>query len=253
MKLTVVGCAGSFPSATSPASCYLVEHDGFALLLDLGNGSLGALATYRDVRTVNAVALSHLHPDHCADVCGLYVSRRYNPSGMLPAIPVVGPVGSAERLDEMYGQAGRSESMATVFDFSEYSANPITLGPFSVTAVPVRHCVPAFALKVEAGGQTLVYSGDTGPCQALQDLAVGADLALFEASNVSTVDNPPDLHMSGQQAGALAQAAGVTRLVLTHFVAWNNTNDVMAEARGEFDGNLTMAVPGLQFDLKELQ
>lgn len=253
MKLTVVGCAGSFPNATSPASSYLVEHDGYALMLDLGNGSFGALATYRDVRTVDAVALSHLHPDHCADVCGLYVSRRYNPAGMLPAIPVVGPTGLAERLDEMYGLAGRSESMSSVFEFEEYSANPITLGPFSITTAPVRHCVPAFALKVEAGGQTLVYSGDTGPCQALQDLAVGADLALFEGSNVSTVDNPPDLHMSGKQAGALAQAAGVSNLVLTHFVAWNDTNEVMAEARDEFDGNLSMAVPGLQIDLEELK
>ena len=43
MKLTVVGCAGSFPSASSTGSCYLVEHDGHRIVLDLGNGALGAL------------------------------------------------------------------------------------------------------------------------------------------------------------------------------------------------------------------
>ena len=83
MQLTVVGCAGSFPSAQSPASCYLLEHDGNRVLLDLGNGSLGALQQHVDLvwpGALDAVLLSHCHIDHCADLGSLYVQRHYGPA-----------------------------------------------------------------------------------------------------------------------------------------------------------------------------
>ena len=82
MKLTVVGCSGSFPGPESAASCYLLEHDGYAMLLDLGNGAIGPFANYINIDDINAVLLSHLHIDHCADIGPLYVSRRYHPAGM---------------------------------------------------------------------------------------------------------------------------------------------------------------------------
>ena len=90
VKLTIVGCAGSFPSAESPASCYLIEapYEGrtYRLVVDLGSGALGALQRYVDLRDVDAVALSHLHPDHCFDLSGLYVVSKYHPAGALPRI-----------------------------------------------------------------------------------------------------------------------------------------------------------------------
>jgi ribonuclease BN (tRNA processing enzyme) len=75
MRLVVVGCAGSYPGPDSPASCYLLEEqDGagrtWRILLDLGSGALGALHRYADPLAVDAVFLSHLHPDHCMDLCG---------------------------------------------------------------------------------------------------------------------------------------------------------------------------------------
>jgi ribonuclease BN (tRNA processing enzyme) len=92
MKLTIVGCAGSYPSPASPASCYLLEHDGFVLLLDLGNGALGSLQQYIDPRTINAIALSHLHPDHCLDMPSLHVLAKYHPAGPYDITDVWGPV-----------------------------------------------------------------------------------------------------------------------------------------------------------------
>lgn len=252
MRLTVIGCAGSFPNADSPASCYLIEHDGFGLLLDLGSGALGPLAAVRDLAAVDAVAFSHMHPDHCADICGLYVRRRYDPAGPLPSIPVLGPTGVATRVDEMYGLAGTRESMSSVFDFLEYADEPIQVGPFQVSVRPVCHCVEAFAIRVSADGRSVVYSGDTGPCPALVELAGGADLAIFEASNVSTRDDPPNLHMSGQQAAQAATQARARALLLTHFVAWNDTAEVMAEARPEFAGELIEARAGLAIEIGDL-
>ena len=79
MKVTVVGCSGSFPGPDSAASCYLLEapYDGrtFRLLLDLGSGALGPLQRYADLESIDAVALSHLHADHCLDLCSFYVFR----------------------------------------------------------------------------------------------------------------------------------------------------------------------------------
>ena len=98
MRLTVVGCAGSFPSPDSPASCYLLEADGFRLVIDFGNGSLGALQKYIPLFGVDAVCLSHLHADHCVDLYSYSIARAYSPAGPQPSIPVYGPAGTAERI-----------------------------------------------------------------------------------------------------------------------------------------------------------
>ena len=86
MRLTVVGCSGSFPGPDSAASCYLVEADGFRVLLDLGNGALGPLQRYADIYAVDAVLVSHLHSDHFIDLCSYYVALRYrDPDGAAAA------------------------------------------------------------------------------------------------------------------------------------------------------------------------
>jgi ribonuclease BN (tRNA processing enzyme) len=246
VKLTIIGCAGSFANAESAGSSYLLEHDGYSLLLDLGNGALGSLARYTDVADIDAVALSHVHLDHCADVGGLYVARRYDPRGQAGKIPVFGPPGVAARMDEIYGLTAEDESTTrSVFDFVEYDGTAHTVGPFTIESVPVVHCLPAFALRVSAGGRTLTYSGDTGYCQALIDASVGADVALYEASYVESADNPVDMHLTGAEGGRAATEAGVERLILTHLVAWNDDDEVLADARSTYRGDLMKARPGL--------
>ena len=78
MRLTVIGCSGSFPGPDSPASCYLIQapYEGrtFSIVLDLGPGALGALQRVIDPRELDAVMLTHLHPDHCLDCTGLFVT-----------------------------------------------------------------------------------------------------------------------------------------------------------------------------------
>ncbi len=248
MKLTVVGCAGSFPGPDSPASCYLVEHDGSRILLDLGNGSLGMLQNYADIYDVDAVFLSHLHVDHCMDVCSYYVARKYHPDGAHSRIPVFGPSGTADRMAAAYGLA-RNPGMHEEFNFMRHAPGATVVGPFTIETVRVTHPVEAYSIKVSANGQSLVYSGDTGPTDALVELARGADLALFEASFVDRPDNPPDLHLTGAQAADHARRAGVGRLVLTHLVAWNEIDQVRAEAAAVYDGELLTAVTGLQVDV----
>ncbi|WP_310530082.1 MBL fold metallo-hydrolase [Nocardioides sp.] len=250
-RLTVVGCSGSFPGPESPASCYLLEaeQDGrtFRILLDLGNGSLGHLHRYADPLRVDAVFLSHLHADHCLDMCGYYVMRKYHPTGPQPRIPVWGPQDTPGRLARAY-DLPLDPGMTEEFDFFVHG-EPVRVGPFVVETVRVTHPVDAFALKVTVGHRTVVYSGDTGPCQALTDLAAGADLLLCEASFRDGVVNPPDLHLTGSECGTTAAEAGVGRLVLTHIPPWHDPQVALAEARTTWSGPLDLAVAGMVIEL----
>ena len=251
MRLTVVGCSGSYPGPESPASCYLLEAEAdgrtWRVLLDLGSGALGALHRYADPLAVDAVLLSHLHADHCLDLSGYYVLRKYHPEGPQPRIPVWGPAGTADRMARAY-DLPLDPGMHHEFDFREW-AGPVEVGPFSVTPVPVAHPVAAFGLRISAGGATLAYTGDTGPTTALDELARDADLLLAEASFRSRDTNPPDLHLTGTDGGLVAKRAGVSRLVLTHVPPWFDPEDALAEAAAVYDGPIELARCGSVYEL----
>jgi ribonuclease BN (tRNA processing enzyme) len=247
MRLTVIGCSGSFPGPDSPASCYLVEHEGFRMLLDLGNGSLGVLQQHIDLDQIDAVVLSHLHADHCLDLCGLYVAQRYDPRGPRVRIPVWGPRGTAARLARAY-DLPEDPGMTGQFDFHDLGAGDHAIGPFTVSAARVNHPVEAYGLRVSVDDRVVVYSGDTGESDALIELARDADVALIEASCLDE-DPSPDVHLTARQAAEHAQTAGVRVLVLTHLVAWNDSERTWAQARPAFEGELMLASSGLTIDL----
>jgi ribonuclease BN (tRNA processing enzyme) len=96
----------------------------------------------------------------------------------------------------------------------------ITVGPFTLQTALTAHPIECFAVRVSAGGRSLVYTGDTGPCERVVDLARGADVLLAEAAHPPGLELPPDLHLTGKEAGEHAAAAGVGRLLLTHIPAW---------------------------------
>ena len=249
MRVTVIGCSGSFAGPDSPSSSYLVQHqaDGrtWNLLLDLGSGALGALQRHLSPDDLDAVVLSHLHPDHCVDLCGLYVTRRYRPAGMLPhRLPVHGPVGTAERVALMY-HGLEPGGMEAQFDFGVVThAVPLTVGPFTVTPYAVNHPVEAYGYRVEAGGAVLAFTGDTDECDNLTPLLRGADLALLDSAFVDGRDAVPDIHLSGSRAAAAAvRAGGVRRFVLTHIPAWNDPEVCRKQASEVWPGEVELAEP----------
>jgi len=248
MRLTVVGCSGSFPGPDSPASCYLVEQDGFRLLLDLGNGALGALARHADLDSVDAVVLSHLHADHCLDVCPYVVYRRYHPDGPRRRIPLLGPTGTHGRLASAYDPHSRG-SLRDVFDVVAIAPGERELGPFRLRFDRVNHPVETYAVRVEAAGAALTYSGDTGRSDALVRLAEGSTALLCEASFTDGPVNPPDLHLTGREAGEHAATAGAGRLLVTHVPPWTDSAAVLAEATTAFGGPAELVTSGAAYDL----
>lgn len=255
MRLTIVGCSGSFAGPASPASSYLVTADDgertWRIVLDLGNGALGALQRHIDLASIDTLLLSHLHPDHCMDVTGLYVTRKYRPGGGVPGrLPVYGPAGTAERLAAAY-EGIDSAGMSRELDFRRVSDGvPVHLGPFVVTPRRVNHPVEAYGFRVEANGRVLAYTGDTDSCDALSPLMRDADLVLADSAFVDGRDTTPDIHLSGSRAAQAAlDAGGVRRLMLTHIPAWNDPEVCRAEAAAVWPGEVELARPDATYDV----
>ena len=151
MRLTIIGCSGSFPGPDSPASSYLLEADGFRLLLDLGSGAIGALQRHVGLYDIDAVCLSHLHADHCLDLCAYYVARTFHPGGPRPRIPVYAPGGTATRMAQAYGLA-EPPGMTEAFEFATLAPGTRQIGPFQVTTAHMNHPVETFGFRLEHGG-----------------------------------------------------------------------------------------------------
>jgi ribonuclease BN (tRNA processing enzyme) len=248
MKLTVLGCSGSMAGPDSPASGYLVEADGYRVVLDLGNGAFGPLQRHVAPHEVDAIVLSHLHADHCIDLTSYIVALRYGPVTPERRIPLYGPSGTKDRLEAAYDPVARKLGLHELFEFTTTAA-PATLGPFEVSFAAVNHPVPTFAVRLTQGGRTLVYSGDTGESPALVELATGADVLLCEASFSSSDLYVPDLHLTGAQAGEHAARAGVGKLIITHVQPWNSREDAVIEASAVFDGEVVAATPDAVFEI----
>ena len=246
MRLTVVGCAGSAPGPKSAASCYLVEQDGFRLLLDLGNGAFGPLQGHTDPAGIDAVFLSHLHADHCLDVAPFVVWHRYSGRSGGGLVPLYAPDGAERRLALAYDMDGAV--LTDVFDFVAVGPGSFSLGPFEVTLARTVHPVECYAIRLTAGGRSLVYTADTGPSDRVVELARGADVLLAEAAHPPGADQPPGLHLTGKGAGEHAAAAGVGRLLLTHVPAWVDPAGQVASARAVFPA-AELVAPGATYDV----
>lgn len=248
MLLTVLGCAGSFPGPDGPASSYLLEADGYRVVLDLGSGALSPLMRTGRAYDLDAVLLSHLHADHCLDMCPYYVARTYRPEGPAAPIPVYAPPGAADRLDAAYKHL-RPGTMARTFEFRDWVEGTYEVGPLRVTVRRVWHPVEAYAMRIEAGGAVLCYSGDSSVDDALVASASDADLFLCEASLLTRWNQPDGIHLTGRQAGEHASRAAAKRLLLTHLPAWTPEDELLAEARSTYQGPTELARPGATYEI----
>jgi ribonuclease BN (tRNA processing enzyme) len=273
--LRTLGVAGTAPRPDSPASTYLVhvsaanvsagiasgvidphvEVRDWNVVIDLGNGGFGFLQRHVNPFEIDAVAISHLHADHCADLSALYVHLTYHPAngfaatGRSPRMPVYGPTHVAERAGAMYG----SPLPEQVFEFHEWiDGHAVRVGPIEITPRLVVHPIEAYGMRIVGPSSrrngvesVLAYTGDADFDKNLVKLARGADVLLCEASFTEGRDNAvePGVHMTGARAGHLAAEGEVTSLVLTHVPSWTESAVVLAEAAEVFPGPVTIAQP----------
>jgi ribonuclease BN (tRNA processing enzyme) len=247
MRLTVLGCAGTFPSKDSGCSAYLVEQDGFRLLLDAGNGAIGALQRHVEIFDLDAVLLSHLHADHCLDLVAYSYARRYHPQRP-PKLPVYGPHGTQARLCQVFDRAPE-DGLRGVYDFHTTGAGSREIGPFRIDLTPTEHPIECYAIRVSANGKSLTYSADTGPSNAVADAAKDTDLFLCESTWLEDSPRPPNLHLTAREAGEHAARAGAKRLALIHTTAYLDQDAYVTQAAAAYDGPLERATPGATYDI----
>ena len=248
----MLGCSGSVVGPDSPASGYLITAPATPpLVMDFGGGVLGALQRHVDPNDVH-VLLSHLHADHCLDLPGLFVWRRYHPTPAPERGRMYGPSDTWTRLAAASAPlGGELDDFTDIFEVQPWTdGEAVSFGALTVLPRLVSHPTESYGLRITNGaGATLVYSGDTGMCESLVELAAGADVFLCEASWTHSEDRPKHLHMSGTEAGQAAKRAGVGMLLLTHIPPWTSREDVISEAKAEFDGPVHAVVAGETIDV----
>ncbi|GGJ27753.1 MBL fold metallo-hydrolase [Streptomyces brasiliensis] len=209
----MLGGCGAWPAAGQACSGYLLEHDGFRLLLDPGYAVLPRLLERAAAEQVDAVLISHGHPDHCADLNPLLRARalREDPPPALPVHTLPGAIDAVLALD-------RPGMLQDAYRLREFTAGSgFEVGPFRVASWDLPHFVPNAGLRLSAGGRSLAYTGDTGPSPDLVELARDTDLFLAEATYPYQVPCEDSTFLSSAlQAGQYADRAGTGRLLLTH-------------------------------------
>lgn len=239
MRLTVVGGVGAFPDGGG-CSGYLVEQDGFRLLVDPGYATVPALLPAVPAAGIDAVLVSHGHPDHCADLNPLLRARALADDPP-PALPVY---SLPHALDAVLALDG--SMLDGSYLLREFAAGDrLGIGPFELATVALPHFVPNAGLRLTAGGATLAYTGDTGPSPDVVTLARDADILLAEATFPTEVRPAASARYlsTARQAGEYATRADVGTLVLTHL--WPGTDPATAITAAAYPGRTQVATSGL--------
>lgn len=222
LRMTVLGCDGSYPGPGGAASGYLIRAGGVTVWLDAGPGTLANLQRHVSLFDVDAVVLTHEHPDHRSDLEGFYVACAYvTPRS---GIPVYCPPGVREH--------GYHPSEPTFEWRDVHDGSRAEIGGLRMAFSRTDHGPETLAVRIdvaETDGVSFGYSADTGPAWHLSALGAPLDLCLCEATFTAEHEGESQ-HLSGAQAGRQAREAGVRRLVLTHMWPVTDRDALRAEA-----------------------
>lgn len=241
-----VGVGGAYARPGEAQSAYLVRAGDVAVCLDLGAGALNRLQAEIAPERLSAIVISHLHPDHCADLFSLRVYMSWGP-GLGHRVRVLGPPGLRDRLAAFAGSDGWDDAFA--FEALRGPSGRVEIGGLWISWAEVPHTPPTFAIRVDAGAASVTYGADCAPNEALVRLAAGTQLLVAECSHGAEPLPPAPIHLSGREAGEIASRAGAGRLLLTHCYPEHDRDAALALARASFSGRVGWARQGEAVDV----
>lgn len=251
MRMIVLG-SGTNVHPTRAAAGYLVETDR-TLLFDFGPRTLmNLIKTGVDRHQLQHIFFSHFHADHFSDFITFFFDAVFHAKYVAPRPPLTlyGPKGTRSLFGTILKEFPGFSSAPFKVSIKEFADRTIRLGQTRITAGTVIHSpnLHCQGYRIEHQGQTLVYSGDAEYCEGLVRLCRGAQVAVLDCS--FPVQRPGKGHMTARDCGRVAAAAGVHRLILSHFYPVAERYDVRAQARREFDGRITLAKDRMRIELR---
>lgn len=252
MRLTILGCSGSVVSPASPASCYLLQSEGYRpIIIDIGNGAMGAIEDVINPSDCDIV-LSHLHPDHAADMTSLVVWRRYSHLSSDRPAELYAPGHFAKRVGMWFADdEGDIVNLEDTLNIHPWViGQPVELNGFTIEPFRADHPGDCYCLRFTelSSGRTFAFSGDTGPCEGLSQAAHNVDCFLCEATWTTQPGLPPHMHLTGRQAGEIAEEAQVGRVLITHIPPWTDRTTVFAEVTTACTAPVELVAPRSEYE-----
>lgn len=247
VRVHVIGSSGTYPVPGRPASGYLVSQGDVNVWCDAGPGTFMALPIDPDL--VDAVVLSHQHPDHCADILIAFHAWNYRPNPRRN-IPVLAPQAVWDRILGFLQKYPESD-LSSTFEFRPvWTGDSASFGDITIDFTEMDHSVPTVGSRWTANNRSLFYTADTGPGGEWRDVAQGVHVMLSEASlQGDAADKEFSQHLTAGEAGAIAREVGAKQLVVTHIPPYLDAARSVHEAEEVFDRPVRLAVPGMSFDV----
>ena len=244
MKCTIVGMWGGFPKKNEPTSGYLVEKDGFAILLDAGSGVAAHVQNYIELNKLHHLFLSHYHYDHSVDLGAFLFGR------------MIGTyIDQADKHLNVYGPKDKSISQQvenTKFNtFHPYDENSaIKAGPFTVTFHKNTHPVETYAMKItDDEGNILVYTADSSYRKSLVKFSENADVLITECSHYAGEDAEKLGHMNAEEVALLAEKSGVKKVVLSHLPHYGKVDELLQTVKSAGIEEAVLAETGMEIEV----
>ncbi|WP_179287239.1 MBL fold metallo-hydrolase [Salinicoccus roseus] len=244
MKCTVVGMWGGFPKQNGPTSGYLVEKDGFSILLDAGSGVAAHVQNYIDLNDLHHIFLTHYHYDHSVGIGSFLFGRMISTQ-----------LGRVDKTLNFYGPGDKGvEAQVNKVRNNTFHAygkdSTFKVGPFSIEFHKNAHTVETYAMRItDDDGRVLVYTADTSYRKSLVRFAEDADVLISECSLYAGEDGEKMGHMNAEEVGGLAAKAGVGKLVLSHLPHYGNLDELLASAKSAGGENVVLAEVGMEIEV----
>jgi ribonuclease BN (tRNA processing enzyme) len=263
VKVTVLGKSPGWQDVDGACSGYLVEDGDTCVLVDCGSGVFSKLRGARDYIGLDAVVISHMHPDHYFDLVPYACALTYGPrghggrggrgadSGGARGPRLLVPPDATQLLRTMTVAGGQPHLFEGAFEIAEYDpAQSVRIGALDLRFQPVPHYVPTNAVDVRgASGGRFTFGADHGPTDALEDFAAQTDLLFLEATLAKVNEHGPRGHLTAAEAGQHAAGCRARRLVLTHMSDELDGDHALAQARRSFEGPVELAREGAVYEL----